>query len=222
MFERFTEPARQVVVLAQEEALTLRHGQIGSDHIVLGLLREEEGVAARTLGRVGLDVEPARAKVALIAGAGEADTPRPIPFSAGAKDVFALALREALSLGDNQIGTEHLLLGLLRERGAGSRVLLESCVDPEEVRNEVERILSRPGRPRVSALTDPTTTASGGSTSDVEIGEMSDSEIDNRITALLNEQRAIAYVTRIVEDKLSLLRAERENRRGRPVEPESS
>src|SRR5918995_1691022 len=115
MFERFTERARQVVVLAQEEARTLKHNYIGTEHILLGLLREEEGLAARVLESLDITVERVRAQVVRIVGSGEEVTSGQIPFTPRAKKVLELALREALSLGHNYIGTEHILLGLVRE-----------------------------------------------------------------------------------------------------------
>src|SRR5712692_7385061 len=115
MFERFTERARQVVVLAQEEARTLKHNYIGTEHILLGLLREEEGLAARVLESLDITVERVRAQVVRIVGSGEEVTSGQIPFTPRAKKVLELALREALSLGHNSAGTEHILLGLVRE-----------------------------------------------------------------------------------------------------------
>src|SRR4051812_35706434 len=106
MFERFTERARQVVVLAQEEARTLKHNYIGTEHILLGLLREEEGLAARVLESLDITVERVRAQVVRIVGSGEEVTSGQIPFTPRAKKVLELALREALSLGHNYIGTE--------------------------------------------------------------------------------------------------------------------
>ena len=118
VFERFTERARQVVVLAQDEARALKHNYIGTEHILLGLLREEEGLAARVLESLDITVEEVRAQVARIVGQGDEVTTGQIPFTPRAKKVLELALREALSLGHNYIGTEHILLGpRSRERG---------------------------------------------------------------------------------------------------------
>src|ERR687885_82045 len=132
MFERFTERARQVVVLAQDEARALKHNYIGTEHILLGLLREEEGLAARVLESLDITVEEVRAQVARIVGQGDEVTTGQIPFTPRAKKVLELALREALSLGHNYIGTEHILLGL--------------DADAEKIRNEIIRMLSGPGR----------------------------------------------------------------------------
>src|ERR687886_113270 len=131
VFERFTERARQVVVLAQDEARALKHNYIGTEHILLGLLREEEVLA----------------QVARIVGQGDEVTTGQIPFTPRAKKVLELALREALSLGHNYIGTEHILLGLVRENeGVAARILLDFDADAEKIRNEIIRMLSGPGR----------------------------------------------------------------------------
>ena len=133
MFERFTERARQVVVLAQDEARALKHNYIGTEHILLGLLREEEGLAARVLESLDITVEEVRAQVARIVGQGDEVTTGQIPFTPRAKKVLELALREALSLGHNYIGTEHILLGLVRENeGVAARILLDFDADAED------------------------------------------------------------------------------------------
>jgi ATP-dependent Clp protease ATP-binding subunit ClpC len=161
MFERFTERARQVVVLAQEEARTLKHNYIGTEHILLGLLREEEGLAARVLESLDITVERVRAQVVRIVGSGEEVTSGQIPFTPRAKKVLELALREALSLGHNYIGTEHILLGLVRENeGVAARILLDFDADSEKIRNEVIRMLSGPGGRR-QGQGSPGTGASG-------------------------------------------------------------
>jgi ATP-dependent Clp protease ATP-binding subunit ClpC len=135
-----------VVVLAQEEARALSHNYIGTEHILLGLLREEEGVAARVLESFEITVERARDQVLRIVGSGEEPAAGQIPFTPRAKKVLELALREALSLGHNYIGTEHILLGLVRENeGVAARILLDFDADAETIRNEVIRMLSVPG-----------------------------------------------------------------------------
>ena len=145
MFERFTERARQVVVLAQEEARGLGHDYIGTEHILLGLLREEEGLAAIVLESLDITVEGVRAQIVRIVGSGEEAGSGQIPFTPRAKKVLELALREALSLGHNYIGTEHILLGLVRENeGVAARILLDFDADSEKIRNEVVRALSGP------------------------------------------------------------------------------
>src|ERR671929_157535 len=143
MFERFTERARQVVVLAQEEARILKHNYIGTEHILLGLLREEEGLAARVLESLDITVERVRAQVVRIVGSGEEVTSGQIPFTPRAKKVLELALREALSLGHNYIGTEHILLGLVRENeGVAARILLD-FVAGSKYRGEFEERLKK-------------------------------------------------------------------------------
>ena len=138
MFERFRERARQVVVLAQDEARALKHNYIGTEHILLGLLREEEGLAARVLESLDITVEEVRAQVARIVGQGDEVTTGQIPFTPRAKKVLELALREALSLGHDYIGTEHILLGLVRENeGVASKILLDFGANAETVRNHV-------------------------------------------------------------------------------------
>ena len=145
MFERFTERARQVVVLAQDEARALKHNYIGTEHILLGLLREEEGLAARVLESLDITVEEVRAQVARIVGQGDEVTTGQIPFTPRAKKVLELALREALSLGHNYIGTEHILLGLVRENeGVAAQILLDFDADAETIRRELLRRLGGP------------------------------------------------------------------------------
>jgi ATP-dependent Clp protease ATP-binding subunit ClpC len=149
VFERFTERARQVVVLAQEEARLLRHNYIGTEHILLGLLREEEGVAAEVLESLDITAERVRYEVVRIVGRGEEVVEHQNPFTPRAKKVLELALREGLSLGHNYIGTEHILLGLARENeGVAARILLDFNADAETIRNEVIRMLSGPGARR--------------------------------------------------------------------------
>jgi ATP-dependent Clp protease ATP-binding subunit ClpA len=151
MFERFTERARQVVVLAQDEARALKHDYIGTEHILLGLLRDDDGVAAQVLASLEVSLFEARAQVAGIVGEGDRRVSGQIPFTPRAKKVLELSLREALSLGDNFIGSEHILLGLVRENeGVGARVLLDSGIRPDAVRDEVIRARGgQPTRPRV-------------------------------------------------------------------------
>ena len=141
-FERFTERARQVVVLAQDEARALGHGYIGTEHLLLGLVREQEGLAARVLEAVGVTLEAVRSR---IAAAGEAAPTGQIPFTPRAKKVLELGLREAVGLKHNHIGTEHILLGSVREgEGVAMRILQELGVDADRVRGETTRLLSAP------------------------------------------------------------------------------
>ncbi|MHB0979154.1 MAG: ATP-dependent Clp protease ATP-binding subunit [Thermoleophilia bacterium] len=147
MFERFTERARQVVVLAQEEARDLKHNYIGTEHLLLGLLREGDGVAARVLGTLDVSLEDVRGEIMRIVGEGEHETQGQIPFTPRAKKVLELALREALSLGHNYIGTEHILLGLVREsEGVAARIMNDLDADADRIRQEVMRVLSGPSR----------------------------------------------------------------------------
>ena len=141
MFERFTDRARRVVVLAQEEARLLDHNYIGTEHILLGLLREGEGVAAEALESLGVDLKLAREQVEKIIGRGKKQPSGHIPFTPRAKKVLELSLREALHLGDNYIGTEHILLGLLREGdGVAAQVLKRLGADLNRVRQQVIRL----------------------------------------------------------------------------------
>jgi ATP-dependent Clp protease ATP-binding subunit ClpC len=150
VFERFTERARQVVVLAQDESRTLGHDYIGTEHILLGLLREQEGLAARVLESFDLTTEEVRAEVVSIVGLGEAAATGQIPFTPHAKKALEFSLREALSLGHDYIGTEHVLLGLVRaDDGVAARILLDVGADANTIRNEVIRMMSGPGH-RVS------------------------------------------------------------------------
>jgi ATP-dependent Clp protease ATP-binding subunit ClpC len=136
MFERFTERARYVVVMAQDEARTLKHNYIGTEHILLGLLREEHGPAARVLSALGITVEEVRAQVVRIVGLGDEPTEANIPITPRAKKVLELALREALALGHDYIGTVHILLGLVRENeGVAARILLDFDADEDPQRD---------------------------------------------------------------------------------------
>jgi ATP-dependent Clp protease ATP-binding subunit ClpC len=142
LFERFTERARQVVVLAQQEARELRHDYIGTEHILLGLVREEEGIVARVLGSFDITLERVRGEVVRTVGVGNEVAGGQIPFTPRAKKVLELALREALNLGQNYIGTEHILLGLLTMDDAPStRILRDFNVEPEKIRTEVIRMI---------------------------------------------------------------------------------
>ena len=143
MFERFTDRARRVVVLAQDEARGLKHNYIGTEHLLLGLISEGEGVAAKALETMGIKGEAVRASVIEIIGEGEKPVEGHIPFTPRAKRVFELSLREALQLGHNYIGTEHLLLGLLREgEGVAAQVLTNLGGDLSSVRQTVMQMLS--------------------------------------------------------------------------------
>jgi ATP-dependent Clp protease ATP-binding subunit ClpC len=143
MFERFTDRARRVVVLAQEEARLLNHNYIGTEHILLGLIHEGEGVAAKALEQLGISLEAVRTQVEEIIGHGGSSPSGHIPFTPRAKKVLELSLREALQLGHNYIGTEHILLGLIREgEGVAAQVLVKLGADLSRVRQQVIQLLS--------------------------------------------------------------------------------
>jgi ATP-dependent Clp protease ATP-binding subunit ClpC len=143
VFERFTDRARRVVVLAQEEARLLNHNYIGTEHILLGLIHEGEGVAAKALESLGISLEAVRAQVEEIIGQGGSSPSGHIPFTPRAKKVLELSLREALQLGHNYIGTEHILLGLIREgEGVAAQVLVKLGADLSRVRQQVIQLLS--------------------------------------------------------------------------------
>jgi ATP-dependent Clp protease ATP-binding subunit ClpC len=156
MFERFTDRARRVVVLAQEEARMLNHDYIGSEHILLALIHEESGVAAQALESLGIAEGAARQQVEEITGRGQQDPPRGhIPFTPRAKKILQLSMREAIALGHAYIGTEHILLGLVREDdGVAVRVLNGLGADPNRVRQQViqrvhaRRVQEEPGTGR--------------------------------------------------------------------------
>ena len=136
MFERFTDRARRVIVLAQEEARSLQHNYIGTEHLLLGLIREGEGVAAKALAAKGVELDATRKQVEEMIGKGNATSNGHIPFTTHAKQVLELSLREALQLGHSYIGTEHILLGLIREgEGVGTQVLIKMDVDLGELRS---------------------------------------------------------------------------------------
>ena len=143
MFERFTDRARRVVVLAQEEARLLNHNYIGTEHILLGLIHEGEGVAAKALESLGISLEGVRSQVEELIGQGGSSPSGHIPFTPRAKKVLELSLREALQLGHNYIGTEHILLGLIREgEGVAAQVLVKLGADLSRVRQQVIQLLS--------------------------------------------------------------------------------
>jgi hypothetical protein len=145
MFQRFTPHARQVVVLSQEEARALQHNYIGTEHILLGLLREHDGVAARALDALGISREAVRQQVLSIIGEGEQPPSGHIPFTPRAKKVLELALREAVNLGHLYIGTEHILLGLIREGdGLACQVLTQLGASLPRVREQVLQLLYSP------------------------------------------------------------------------------
>jgi hypothetical protein len=153
MFERFTDRARKAVGYAQEEARVLRHAHVGTEHLLLGLIRQGDGVGARALEALGVPPDAVRARVLEIVPPGEKEAPAGhIPFTPRSKKVLELSLREALQLGHNYIGTEHILLGLVRERdGVAAQVLAAHGADLAVVRQEVVRQLATSGGDRAAA-----------------------------------------------------------------------
>jgi DNA-binding NarL/FixJ family response regulator len=148
----FTDRARRIVVLAQEEARLLNHNYIGTEHILLGLIHEGEGVATKALESLGISLEKVRQQVEEIIGAGQSPPSGHIPFTPRAKKVLELSLREALQLGHNYIGTEHILLGLIREgEGVAAQVLVKLGADLGHVRQQVTRFLSGVSDPTESS-----------------------------------------------------------------------
>ena len=142
MFERFTDRSRRVVVLAQEEARMLNHGYIGTEHILLGLLREGDGVAARTLESLGISLDAVRQQVEEVIGRGQQAPSGHIPFTPRAKRVLELSLRESLQLGQGYIGPEHILLGLIRESGGvAAQVMVKLGADLNRVRPRVVELM---------------------------------------------------------------------------------
>src|SRR6266568_4567874 len=162
MFERFTDRARRVVVLAQEEARMLHHDHIGTEHILLGLIREGDGVAAKALESLGISLEAVRQHVGGITGQGQQAPSGHIPFTPRATKVLELSLREALQLGHNYIGTEHILLGLIREgEGVAAQVLVRLGADPSRIRQQVIQLLQgSPGKEPAAAGAPPETAPS--------------------------------------------------------------
>jgi ATP-dependent Clp protease ATP-binding subunit ClpA len=143
MFERFTDRARRVVVLAQEEARLLNHNYVGTEHLLLGLIHEGQGVAAMALESLGISLQAVRAEVEEIIGRGQRTPSGHIPFTPRAKKVLELSLREAKQLGHNYIGTEHILLGLIREgEGVAAQVLVKLAADLSRARGQVIGLLS--------------------------------------------------------------------------------
>ena len=155
MFERFTDRARRVIVLAQDEARMLNHNYIGTEHILLGLINEEEGLAARALKTLGVRLDDTRRGVEDIIGRGAKEQKGHIPFTPRAKKVLELSLREALELNHDYIGTEHILLGLIREGdGVAAQVLVRDGVNLDRARHEVIRLLRGYAEARAGELRD--------------------------------------------------------------------
>jgi hypothetical protein len=153
VFERFTGGAQRVVTLAQEEARALGHDHVGTEHLMIGLVREEEGLAAHVLRDFGIDADRMRDAVIRILGRGEGAPRGQIPLTPRSKKVLELGLREAAAMGHNYVGTEHLLLGLVREReGVGARILADAGADEGTVSAQVVALLQGPVRVVPSAI----------------------------------------------------------------------
>jgi ATP-dependent Clp protease ATP-binding subunit ClpC len=161
LFERFTERARQVVVLAQEEARTLKHNHVGAEHLLLGLLREGGAPATPALESFDITLERVRGEVVRIVGVGAEGSSGQMPFTPDAKRVLEVALQEVRALGHHYIGTEHILLGLLTLReGVSARILVDCNAQPDRIRAEVIRLLAGPGAPAEQAA--PAAPSPGG------------------------------------------------------------
>src|SRR6188508_2467149 len=212
MFERFTDRARRVVVLAQEEARMLNHNYIGTEHILLGLIHEGEGVAAKALESLGISLEAVREQVQEIIGQGQQAPTGHIPFTPRAKKVLELSLREALQLGHNYIGTEHILLGLIREgEGVAAQVLVKLGADLSRVRQQVIQLLSgyqtgqeKPGEPQAAA-------AGAGSAGEKDPSDKGNSQIldqfGRNLTQLAREKKLDPVIgrTREIERVMQVL-----------------
>jgi ATP-dependent Clp protease ATP-binding subunit ClpC len=200
VFERFTDRARRVVVLAQEEARLLNHNYIGTEHILLGLIHEGEGVAAKALEQLGISLEAVRNQVEEIIGHGSTAPSGHIPFTPRAKKVLELSLREALQLGHNYIGTEHILLGLIREgEGVAAQVLMKLGADLSRVRQQVIQLLSgyqsgsaggaSPSGSSESGKGQPAGVSSGSQSGDQPQGSLVLDQFGRNLTTLAREKK---------------------------------
>ena len=204
MFERFTDRARRVVVLAQEEAKMLNHNYIGTEHILLGLIHEGEGVAAKALESLGISLDAVREQVQDIIGQGQQQPTGHIPFTPRAKKVLELSLREALQLGHNYIGTEHILLGLIREgEGVAAQVLVKLGADLNQVRQQVIQLLSGYQGKEQAAVPAPRTTArrsaQGGSQILDQFGRnLTQAARDNKLDPVIGREKEIERVMQIL------------------------
>ena len=198
MFERFTDRARRVVVLAQEEARLLNHNYIGTEHILLGLIHEGEGVAAKALESLGISLEAVRSQVEEIIGQGGSSPSGHIPFTPRAKKVLELSLREALQLGHNYIGTEHILLGLIREgEGVAAQVLVKLGADLSRVRQQVIQLLSGYSGPGPQGEKAGATT--GGSGEQTPSGSAVLDQFGRNLTQLAREKKLDPVIGRARE-----------------------
>jgi len=201
MFERFTDRARRVVVLAQEEAKMLNHNYIGTEHILLGLIHEGEGVAAKALESLGISLDAVREQVQDIIGQGQQQPTGHIPFTPRAKKVLELSLREALQLGHNYIGTEHILLGLIREgEGVAAQVLVKLGADLNRVRQQVIQLLSGyQGKEQVQVGGNDQNTAQAGSQILDQFGRnLTQAARDNKLDPVIGREKEIERVMQIL------------------------
>ncbi|HEX2574942.1 MAG TPA: ATP-dependent Clp protease ATP-binding subunit [Aquihabitans sp.] len=204
MFERFTDRARRVVVLAQEEARLLNHNYIGTEHILLGLIHEGEGVAAKALESLGISLEGVRSQVEEIIGQGGSSPSGHIPFTPRAKKVLELSLREALQLGHNYIGTEHILLGLIREgEGVAAQVLVKLGADLSRVRQQVIQLLSgysgSGSQGQGSASGEKAGATSGGASGETPSGSLVLDQFGRNLTQLAKDKKLDPVIGRARE-----------------------
>ncbi|MGC0143080.1 ATP-dependent Clp protease ATP-binding subunit [Pseudactinotalea sp. Z1732] len=200
MFERFTDRARRVVVLAQEEARMLNHNYIGTEHILLGLIHEGEGVAAKALESLSISLEAVRQQVQEIIGEGQQAPSGHIPFTPRAKKVLELSLREALQLGHNYIGTEHILLGLIREgEGVAAQVLTKLGADLNRVRQQVIQLLSGyQGKEAVSTGGPSEGTPSGSAVLDQFGRNLTQAARDSKLDPVIGRGKEIERVMQVL------------------------
>jgi ATP-dependent Clp protease ATP-binding subunit ClpC len=202
LFERFTDRARRVVVLAQEEARLLNHNYIGTEHILLGLIHEGEGVAAKALESLGISLEAVRSQVEEIIGQGGSSPSGHIPFTPRAKKVLELSLREALQLGHNYIGTEHILLGLIREgEGVAAQVLVKLGADLARVRQQVIQLLSgySSSGSTGSAPSEKPGASTGGGSGESSSGSLVLDQFGRNLTQLAREKKLDPVIGRARE-----------------------
>ena len=200
MFEKFTDKARRVVVLAQEEAKLLNHNYIGTEHILLGLIHEGEGVAAKALESLGINLDSVRQQVQEIIGQGQQAPAGHIPFTPRAKKVLELSLREALQLGHSYIGTEHLLLGLIREgEGVAAQVLTKLGADTNRVRQQVIQLLSGfQGKETVAVGGENTEKQKGSQILDQFGRNLTQAAADGKLDPVIGREREIERVMQIL------------------------
>ncbi|GAA4609361.1 hypothetical protein GCM10023195_37670 [Actinoallomurus liliacearum] len=203
MLERFTDTARRVVVHAQEEARAFEHGHIGTEHLLLGLLRGDTDGAVRALDAAGLTLDTARGDVEELVGRGTTPPDTDVPFTARAKKVLELSLREALYFGHDYIRSEHILLGLIREtEGAGARVLQRCGVDTSDVRRDVMAALRSPEPPSEEPVTEaprrPVAEPPAAESSAAEGPSTPESAIERRLSAI---EGRLERIERLLRDR---------------------